>query len=98
MSEAERWAKVGERMDAARESAQRESFDVGGFFDAPKPSPWRWIVPAFFATALISISAWHALSVPNGSEAFAHGFGCALGVVWGAEQVVRAVKAWRAGR
>ena len=79
-------------------SEQRKRLDVGGFFDAPKPSPWRWIVPAFFGAVLLATGMWHALSVPDGSEAFGHGFGAALGVVWGAEQLAKAAKAWRAGR
>jgi thiol:disulfide interchange protein len=98
MSEAERWREVGNRMDECRESEQRKRFDVGGFFDAPKPSPWRWIVPAFFGVVLLATGMWHALSVPDGSEAFGHGFGAALGVVWGAEQLAKAAKTWRAGR
>jgi len=96
MSESERWREVGKRMDECRESEQRKRFDVGWFFDAP--SQWRWIVPAFFGVVLFVTAAWHATSVPDGSEAFGHGFGAALGAVWGAEQTVKALKAWRDGR
>jgi len=93
MNEAERWAKVGKRIDEIRGTPQRNGLDVGGFFDRSQPSPWRWIVPAVLAVAYFAIAAWSS----NGAT-FHHGFSCALGIVWGVERFSEAVKAWRAGR
>lgn len=93
MSESERCREVGNRMDECRESEQRKRLDVGGFFDAPKPSPWRWIVPAMIAVMFFAISAWESKGAT-----FSHGFSCALGIVWGVERIGEAAKAWRAGR
>ncbi len=97
MSESERWREVGKRMDECRESEQRKRFDVGGFFDAPKPSPWRWISPAAFGVACLSLAAVLVASEPR-SAAFADGFGCAVMLTWGASGVVKALKARRDGR
>lgn len=96
MSEAERWTKVGERIDAARESAQRECLDVGGFFDEPKPSPWRWITHATFGFLFVGASAWNAMATND--DAFAHMVVCVGSLAWGINAFVDAVKAWRAGR
>lgn len=64
MSESERWREVGKRMDEAQK-ARRERFDVGGFFDEPKPSPWRWIVPAAFAVAFFACAVSVAVRKPD---------------------------------
>ena len=65
MSEAERWTKVGERIDSARESAQRKRLDVGGFFDEPKPSPWRWVIHAAFAVMFFACAVSVAARKPD---------------------------------
>jgi len=96
MSESERWRAVGKRMDECRESEQRKRLDVGGFFDAPKSS-WRWITPAAFGVACLSLAAVLVATGPR-SAAFADGFACAVMLTWGASGFVMAAKAWRAGR
>ena len=85
MTEVERWAKVGERIDKIRGAALRSGLDVGGFFD--RPPPRRWIAPAFLAAMFFAGSAYNVFAT---GDAFARGFSCACGIFWGVEMLGKA--------